>query len=646
MRRHRTRKNRRRLQRPSKTTTVPVYTALRDALPEWRALGASNWVLETIEHGIQIDWTEEALYFRSREYPMDADDTAFMKEEISRGLQEGYILELTNPRVVADLRCISSAFVAHTAEKRRAVYDLKHPNEYQANASCKYETMQDLSQTLRPGDALLSWDRRDAYHHLTVRPADRTCLAFRTLGRVFVPVTMPFGLRIAPRTWTKVCRPVVAEQRRLGFHIIAYVDDIGGAPPAAPGVPATKAEAVAGFRLVARLLRRLGLYLHPVKGTRDGPQQMQLLGLLIDTRAGIYLLSPERVAKTVVLAHALVRYAAGHERWVGFKALRHFCGTAVSTTLSIPDARFHLRSLFNALKFRHPTSGDSRLGHQAVKDLTWWVALERNAAGGRPIWPGSATIQMDTDASGLGWGAVLGQLVEARGFHGTLRSGLHINVLELGAITLALRSFRAHIPPGTVIRLRTDSMVALGVMDVQLQAEHLSAALNDWADRLSREQDSTDWTLRPDTFATLEASYGPHTVDLFASDLNKRCARFYSRWATPGALGVNALDHDWTAENASANPPFHLLGPVVHRIVASGATITLIAPEWRAQPWWSRAVEAADEWHLLSPADGVYTRGTRSRPAPRPHWRTAVFRFTGTQPCATTKTAGSASSRA
>lgn len=58
-------------------------------------------------------------------------------------------------------------------------------------------------QWFRPGHALLSWDIQDAYHHLNIRPADRTYHAFRTLGRIFVPVTMPFGLRVAPQTWTK-----------------------------------------------------------------------------------------------------------------------------------------------------------------------------------------------------------------------------------------------------------------------------------------------------------------------------------------------------------------------------------------------------------------------------------------------------------
>lgn len=193
--------------------------------------------------------------------------------------------------------------------------------------------------SLRLNDALLAWDVGDAYQHLRIRPADRTYLAFRTLGRVFVPITMPFGLPVAQRTWTMVCRPLVQELRQLGFRIIAYVDNFGGAPPAPAGVPATRAQAVAAFHLVAALLARLGLYLHPQKSTRDGPTEMPLVRHAIATRAGIFRLPAARVAKTAALAACLTHYAASHERWVRFKTLRRFCGTAVSTTLSVPSAR-------------------------------------------------------------------------------------------------------------------------------------------------------------------------------------------------------------------------------------------------------------------------------------------------------------------
>lgn len=571
---------------------------------------------------------------------------------------------MTDPDEIEKLVCVSSAFVVHTAVNPRAVLDYKHPNSFIETASCKYETLPDLAQSLRRDDALLTWDVKDAYHHLVMRAEDRRYLAFRCLGRFFVPVTMPFGLSSAPLPWTKVMRPVVQHLREQDFRIMAYVDDFGGAPPAAAGLPATRAQAVAAYRMVERLFGELGLLMHPVKGVRDGPTQVRLLGHLVDTRLGRFLLPADRVDKLVGQALALSRRAMGHRRWVNFAALRRFCGTAVSTTLSVPTARYHLRSLFTALKYRHHSSGDVRLGRQATKDLLWWTELQGHAATGRPIWPGAASMLLDTDASGTGWGAVLDQHAEARGYHGINRSGLHINCLELGAVTRALQSFKHLIPGGSVIRLRTDSMVTLGVMragssrspalmaemrdlhelcsdmQVELRVEHVSSVLNDWADRLSRENDSTDWILGAAAFSRLDATYGPHSVDLFASSINTKCERFYSRWLCPGAVGVNSLRHDWREENAWANPPFHLVGAVITHILTVNATVTLIAPEWRAQPWWRRAVHGCTEWHRLPAEDGVFTHGSASGPGIWPFWRTVVFRFASTPLCATTPSAG------
>lgn len=119
----RTRKHRRRLPRRSRSSEVPVYVALRAALTEWRTLGAYNWVLDTIESGIKIDWVSPPARFRSKEYPFHADDAAFLKEELQRGLRQGFIQEVTGPADLDDLVCISSAFVVHTAVKSRVVLD-------------------------------------------------------------------------------------------------------------------------------------------------------------------------------------------------------------------------------------------------------------------------------------------------------------------------------------------------------------------------------------------------------------------------------------------------------------------------------------------------------------------------------------------
>lgn len=92
---------------------------------------------------------------------------------------------------------------------------------------------------------------------------------------------------------------------------------------------------------------------------------------------------------------------------------------------------------------------------------------------------------------------------------------------------------------------------------------------------------------------------------------------------------MDALSHDWTGDNCWANPPFQLMGSVVDKILRTGARVTLVAPIWRAQPWWQRAVEGCQRWEELPAHEGVFIHGSRSTPAPVPKWRVAVFRFDG-----------------
>jgi len=626
---------------------------VRRSLPEWRALGASAWVLDTIAHGVKIPWTGRPPPRRARPYPASTADSAFMAGEIQRQLDLAYVQEVTDPGEQRHIKVLSPAFVVRSSSgAERTVIDYRYPNSFMAQRTCRYETVADLAQVLRPADAMLVWDVADAYHHLLLRPEDSLYLAFELDGRIFIPLTMPFGLRVAPYTWTKVCRPVVQCLRGKGFRMIAYVDDSGGAPPAKRGQPASQTEAIDAFRTVERLFRRLGLRVHPNKGVRTGPTAIRLLGHTVDSKRRLFLLLPDRAIAVEQTASAILRWATSHRRHVKFSPLRSFLGKAVSTHLSVPTARFHLAALYAALNGR--MTGDVILTHQCLRDLSWWSELRQHASTGRAIWPAPPTITMETDASTVGWGAVFNGVVPARGFHGPHRRTLHINPLELGAVRLGLQSFRALMADReTIIRLKMDSTVAIGVinngtsssptmmaelrrlhalteaMGVVLRPEHLPSALNLWADRLSRERDSTDWTLSCPGFMRLEAKYGPHTLDLFATDLTTRCGRFFSRVATPNSSGVNAMAHDWTADNCWANPRFNLVGPVVQRIIQTAARVTLVAPHWEAQPWWAPAVEACAEFSFLPLEEGVYTHGAADRPSPRPWWRTVAFRFDG-----------------
>lgn len=119
----------------------------------------------------------------------------------------------------------------------------------------------------------------------------------------------------------------------------------------------------------------LGLTIHPDKGKWDGTKELPLLGHVVDTRLGDFHLQPARVQMIETMATAVLRHAAKHRRWVQHGALRSFCGVAVSTALSVPQARFRTQSLFAAMRpllrsgpAGRPGRRDLRLPHQELSD--------------------------------------------------------------------------------------------------------------------------------------------------------------------------------------------------------------------------------------------------------------------------------------
>lgn len=65
--------------------------------------------------------------------------------------------------------------------------------------------------------------------------------------------------------------------------------------------------------------------------------------------------------------------------------------------------------------------------------------------------------------------------------------------------------------------------------------------------------------LSKSSFKQIEKRFGPFSVDLFASRLNKKCKKFYSRFPDPEARIVDAFTASWSEENFYAFPPFALI---------------------------------------------------------------------------------------
>ena len=115
-------------------------------------------------------------------------------------------------------------------------------------------------------------------------------------------------------------------------------------------------------------------------------------------------------------------------------------GLLASTKKMVPEGRLHMRPFQFHLKehWRYPQSLDSLLPWtEAISaHLDWWQH-PTNVMRGADLHPKDHSIQLFTDASNEGWGTHLDQS-STKGLRSDREKRLHINVLELKAVSLAL----------------------------------------------------------------------------------------------------------------------------------------------------------------------------------------------------------------
>jgi hypothetical protein len=102
-------------------------------------------------------------------------------------------------------------------------------------------------------------------------------------------------------------------------------------------------------RDISTLLRPLGLWLLPTKSDFTGRRALEILGILVETRRALFLLSPAKLRKSEVAARRLLAHTASQRRHVPVRMLRSLTGLGNSTNLAVVDARQRLRELFDAL---------------------------------------------------------------------------------------------------------------------------------------------------------------------------------------------------------------------------------------------------------------------------------------------------------
>ena len=476
----------------------------------------------------------------------------------------------------------------------RPILDLRGLNKYLKVFKFKMLTTAALLRSVRPGDYWTSVDLRDAYFHVNVYPAHRKFLRFGFEGRVFEYTVLPFGLSLSPRVFVKVTQAAIAPLRQQGIRLSTYLDDwlISAA---------SSDEVTRHTNVVVSHLTTLGFNINYDKSMLIPSQQTTFLGISLDSVQMRARLSQERIDSVL----ACVTSFQVNQR-VTYRRCLQATGLMASAIHLIRLGRFHMRPFQRWVRdLKIPPSRGSRqvvVSPWCVETLGPWTdatLLSQGVSVGAIVHRKVVT----TDASMKGWGATF----EGRPASGVWTPELqtrHINYLELLAVFLAVKHFLPLIQ-GCHVLVRTDNTTTMCYVNKQgglsspaldrlareltlwcdarlasIRASHVPGLLNSGADLLSRGRPRyEDWSLHPSVVRQIWFRYGQPQVDLFASEENTKCARFFSLRGRP-PMGLDALAHDWPRELLYAFPPLELIPQTLERVRRFKLTVLLVAPGW------------------------------------------------------------------
>ena len=72
---------------------------------------------------------------------------------------------------------------------------------------------------------------------------------------------------------------------------------------------------------------------------------------------------------------------------------------------------------------------------------------------------------------------------------------------------------------------------------------------------LSRMNDCDDWGIQTWVFMLLDKEWGPHSFDRFATNYNRKCDSFNSKFWCSGTSGIYTFRFSWSSDNNWLVPP-------------------------------------------------------------------------------------------
>ena len=572
-------------------------------------------ILDMVEH-CHLEFTENPY----QQYPkppikFNFDEAAIIDGEIQQLLEKG-VLEETAPTYG---QYVSTIFLRKKKNgSYRLILNLRGLNASIEYQHFKMESLTCAIQLMKKNCYMASIDLTDAYYTVPVALEHRKYLRFFWRNRLFQYTCLPNGLASAPRYFTKLLKPVYSTLRSQGYLNVGYIDDsyLQGD---------SKTECRSNILTTLKLLESLGFLINHEKSVLQPCQKLAFLGFLLDSVNMKVSLTAEKREKIILACQQLLKKSV-----ISIREVAHVIGLLVSSLPAVQHGPLFYRSLEidkNVALQENSGNYDASMtiSSESVSDLNWWMTTLPSAC--KNISMGNPTIEMATDASNLGWGAVCnGQ--SAQGMWTPLETQKHINELELLAVYFGLKSFLCLLK-GKHVCVKSDNSTTVCYLnamggtksplcnkiaksvwmccvknEIWLTACHVPGVLNVEADKSSRQfNERIEWQLQPGIFLKIIAIFGTPEIDLFACRLNNQLPKYVSWKPDPGACHVDAFSFSWSGKFVYIFPPFSLLNRCLQKLENDQTLALLVAPVWPTQVWWPRLLSLLVANPLLLPQD-------------------------------------------
>lgn len=492
----------------------------------------------------------------------------------------------------------------------RFILNLKDLNTFIDPPHFKLEDIRVALGLVSTGDYLGSIDLQDAYFLVPIHKDYKKFLRFRFKNKLYQFLCLPFGLCTSPFVFTKITKPVVHILRLWGILLVLYLDDF-------LFLHKSRRVCEENMRKAIKLLEELGFIINLKKSSLAASQTCKYLGFVIDSVSFTLNLTDKK-------KESIPRWVDTFKIGKSYKIRRfaEFLGVLTSACPAVAYGFVHCKQLerqkYLALKFNGGNyEGRIMINETMMEDLNWWKVNAK--VGQNPIRIQAYELEIFSDSSLTGWGCFCNG-VKAFGFWNDKEKRKHINYLELLAAFFAIKCFASELSQCEIL-LRLDNTTAISYVNraggvrfqylgllarkiwkwceerkIWLRASYIASAENIEADKASRNVNiDGEWELSQDAFSKIEKQFGPFSVDLFASRLNTKNRRFYSRFPDPDASAVDAFTVAWREENFYAFPPFALIMRTLRKIINDKAVGIVVVPFWPTQPWYPLFVSLSIE---------------------------------------------------